>query len=384
MSAAWAQDGCTVAERIARAALSAAVEPADGAVLARVVDRGPVAVLRELRGGSTSLDRRGVVKRRIVGVDGEALLADATAAGLRFVCPGDAEWPDALGVLDESLDAAEPVPPAFGLWLRGAGRLPELVRRSVAVVGSRAATSYGERVAADLGADFAIAGWTVVSGAAYGIDAAAHRGALALGGATVAVVACGADVAYPRPHADLLDRIAEAGVVVSELPPGSHPTRTRFLARNRLIAGLTAGTVVVEAALRSGALNTATWARKLSREVLAVPGPVTSALSAGCHDLLRKDGVLVTAAGEVIDAVGQLGGDMAPLPEVDRRELDRFPVEQRDVFDAIPRWQAISVEALSEKTGVAAGELPELLARFERAGLVSVGLDGWRLRRRPR
>src|SRR5690606_23921427 len=173
----------------------------------------------------------------------------------------------------------EPAAPPLALWVRGPGRLGELGGTAVAVVGARAATSYGAHVAAELGSGLADRGCTVVSGAAIGIDGAAHRGALAVEGATVAVLACGIDRIYPASHELLLERIAASGLVVSEYPPGGVPARHRFLVRNRLIAGLAVGTVVVEAGLRSGAQRTAADAMSLGRQVMAVPGPVTSAMS---------------------------------------------------------------------------------------------------------
>ncbi|HLZ36978.1 MAG TPA: DNA-processing protein DprA [Mycobacteriales bacterium] len=183
--------------------------------------------------------------------------------GGRFVCPGDAEWPSQL----DDLHATRP----FGLWLRGGSHLRLVAVRSVAVVGARAATAYGEHVSGELAADLADAGWAVVSGGAFGVDAASHRGALAAGGATVAVLASGIDVPYPRGHDTLFDRIAHEGLLVTDWPPGAAPARLRFLVRKRVIAALTRGTVVVEAAARSGALNTARHARELGRLVMAGP-----------------------------------------------------------------------------------------------------------------
>ena len=203
------------------------------------------------------------------------------------------------------------------------GTWPTSRRRAVAVVGARACTVYGEHVAGDLAAGLGDRGWTVVSGGAYGIDAAAHRGSLAVDAPTVAVLACGVDVAYPAAHDGLLRSVRAMGVVVSELPPGARPTRRRFLDRNRVIAALGRGTVVVEAALRSGALNTAGHADELSRTVMAVPGPVTSAASAGCHELLRARGAaLVTDAADVLDLVGR-PGDRRPRPPPGLREAAR-------------------------------------------------------------
>ena len=162
-----------------------------------------------------------------------------------------------------------------------------LIAVAPGVVGSRASTAYGEHVASDLSEGLCRRGVAVVSGAAFGIDGAAHRAALAADGCTVAVLAGGLDVPYPAGHSSLMYRIRAAGLLVSEYPPGIRPARHRFLARNRLVAALSGATVVVEAGLRSGAANTAAWARALGRVVCAVPGPVTSSASAGCHALIR-------------------------------------------------------------------------------------------------
>ncbi len=226
--------------------------------------------------------------------------------GGRLVVPGDLEWPRQL----EDLGDLAP----WALWVRGTVDLRLSALRSVAVVGARAATSYGTHVASTLGSDLAASGWAVVSGGAFGIDAAAHAGALAARGVTVAVLACGVDVAYPPRHDALFARIAADGLLVSEVPPGAAPHRTRFLVRNRVIAALTRGTVVVEAALRSGSLSTAHEAERLGRPVLGVPGPVTSTMSQGVHRALRGGALLVTSAAEVVEAVGDLGADLAPEP----------------------------------------------------------------------
>ncbi|HEU5420491.1 MAG TPA: DNA-processing protein DprA, partial [Streptosporangiaceae bacterium] len=196
-------------------------------------------------------------------------------SGIRLVTPQDPEWPGQLADLGED----QP----YALWLRGNADLRFNCLRSVAVVGSRAATAYGAYVAAEFSASIAARGVAVVSGGAFGVDAAAHRGALSADGVTIAVLACGVDTPYPAAHAELFDAIAAQGVLVSEWPPGRHVSRLRFLVRNRVIAALANGTVVVEAAARSGALNTARHARDLNRRLMAVPGPITSDLSAGCH-----------------------------------------------------------------------------------------------------
>ncbi|PSL01185.1 DNA processing protein [Haloactinopolyspora alba] len=368
-------------ERTARAALSAVVEPGVTAIMRRVEAQSAARTWAAVRDGDDGLDRNETLRRRADGVDGAALLRHAERLGVRYVCPGEPGWPPQLDVMADTLDAgADAVPPPLGLWVRGEAELGAAVHSAVAVVGSRAATRYGERVSADLGSDLAGAGWTVVSGAAFGVDAAAHRGALALGGTTVAVLACGVDVAYPRGHAALLGRVAESGAVLSELPPGMRPTRSRFIARNRVIAALTRGTVVVEAALRSGALSTATWADRLCREVLAVPGPVTSALSSGCHFLVRDKGAtMVTDATDVLDAVGRLGADAAPTRVGERRPLDGLRPTPRDVREAMDAAEPSTVEGLAAATGLPAQIVMRALTELAAAGLVDGDGDGWRL-----
>lgn len=228
---------------------------------------------------------------------GEKILAELPEDA-RFIIPGDAEWPQQLNDLSA---------PPIGLYVRGDADLRMLAISSIAIVGSRSASPYGLRVAADLAADLSERGWSIISGAAFGIDAAAHRGALAVGGLTAAVLANGVDEAYPRAHTDLIRRITENGVVITEVPPGEHPTRARFLTRNRIIAALTRGTLVVEAALRSGSLRTAAQAEELMRVVMATPGPIDSVSSAGVHRWIAdRRAELVTSAAEVIELVGSL------------------------------------------------------------------------------
>ena len=219
--------------------------------------------------------------------------------GIRLVCPGDSEWPTQL----DTLGVARP----YALWLRGEADLRYCCLQSVSIVGARASSAYGEHVGTEMAAALAERSWTVVSGGAYGIDGCAHRGALAADGVTIAVLACGVDRAYPPGHEDLLASVAAQGVLVSEWPPGRTPNKLRFLIRNRVIGALTRGTVVVEAGWRSGALNTARHARDLRRPVMAVPGPVTSEGSAGCHKIIREWGaVCVTSAHDVIELLTPL------------------------------------------------------------------------------
>jgi DNA processing protein len=298
-------------------------------------------------------------------------LAVAAQAGARPVLPDRQGWP-------AQLDDLGPARPLL-LWVRGRDDVASVAARSVAVVGARACTPYGETVAGELGAGLGDRGWTVVSGGAFGVDAAAHRGALAVGGGTVAVLACGVDVAYPVAHTDLLAAVAAAGVVVSELPPGSHPTRTRFLERNRVIAALTRGTVVVEAAVRSGARNTAGHADRLSRVVMAVPGPVTSPSSAGCHRMVRDEGaVLVTSAADVVDAVGALGDDAAADLRGEDRPLDGLDLESLRVLEALPIRRWAPPDAVGRTAGLDPPTVLRTLGRLGTAGL-AVTKDGtWR------
>jgi DNA processing protein len=246
-------------------------------------------------------------------------------------------------------------------------------------VGARACSEYGTHVAATLAADLAEHGWTVVSGAAFGVDGAAHRGALAATGATIGVLASGVDVAYPPSHAGLIARIAEQGLIVGELAPGDHPTRSRFILRNRVIAALTRGTVVVEAKLRSGSLITARRAGSLGRLVMGVPGPVTSVLTAGVHELLRGDGLLVTDAADVIELVGSVGHDLAPER--------RGPVVARDllgpaaarVLDGLPARGSTDAGAIAMRAGTGLDETVGRLHELRALGFVQREGDRWAL-----
>lgn len=368
-------------ERLARAALTRVLEPGDERAGAWLRQNGPVALLRALRVADGSAERLpGMTAARLEGyrlraaaaAEPERDLAVAAAVGGRLVCPGDREWPSQL----DDLGDARPV----GLWVRGRPDLRLWALRSVAVVGARACTPYGAHMAATLGAGLAERGWVVMSGAAFGVDGAAHRGVLAVGGATVAVLACGVDVPYPRGHAELIGRVAQQGLLVAELPPGSHPTRSRFVLRNRVIAALTRGTVVVEAEYRSGSLVTARQAARLGRFVMGVPGPATSGLSAGVHELLRGEGVLVTDASEVAELVGDIG-DLASErrgPVLPRDRLD--PVAAR-VLDALPYHGPADPRDLARGAGTSADETLGRLYELHSLGFVEREGDGWRLTR---
>lgn len=373
-------------ERLARAALSRIGEARDAGLRA-VVDRlGPVEVWARLRAGATGV--AGVdltaAAARVAGTEPRRDIDRLIALGGRLVCPGDREWPtqlDELALVADATDGAVP----YALWVRGAADLVEAARRSVAVVGSRAATAYGATMAAELGAGVAERGFTIVSGGAYGIDGAAHRAALAVDGTTVVVLAGGVDVCYPTGHDALFRLVAERGALVSESPPGAAAMRHRFLSRNRLIAGLAQGTVVVEAALRSGALSTARHADRLSRPLLAVPGPVTSVMSAGCHALVRDgQALLVTSPDDVVEAVGAMGLDAAPMLRGPETSRDQLSADSQRVLDAVPVRRAVAAVRIAVTAGLdpraVTGRLAELAAR----GFVECADGGWRLARPPR
>jgi DNA processing protein len=314
---------------------------------------------------------------------------DFRASGIRLVVPGDPEWPGQLADLEDD----QP----YALWLRGNADLRFSCLRSVAIVGSRAATAYGSYVAAEFAASVAARGVAVVSGGAFGVDAAAHRGALAADGVTVAVLACGVDMSYPTAHAELFDAIAAQGVIASEWPPGRPVSRLRFLVRNRVIAALATGTLVVEAAQRSGALNTARHARDLRRRLMAVPGPVTSDLSAGCHQVIREwQGTLVTSAAEVIEHLCPVGVSLVGPPAAamgtgsqpaGRSQAppvlprDRLDLDSARVLDAMPRRGGVGTVRVAQRAGLAPATTATLLSRLATGGFIERCDEGWRLRR---
>ena len=226
---------------------------------------------------------------RIDAAQTERVIADAERHGMRMLIPGDAHWPSGIDALGDRAP--------FALWARGDTELlTEPVWGRLTVTGARASTGYGEHVTTELVQSAVEEGHRVFSGGAYGIDGAAHRAALAAGGPTVAVLAGGLDRLYPAGHTDLLTRISGHGLLLSEVPPGAAPTKWRFLQRGRLLAALSGTVIIAEAGYRSGTLHTAARAVELGRPVGVVPGPVTSAASAGCHRLLR-DGLATVITG---------------------------------------------------------------------------------------
>lgn len=309
---------------------------------------------------------------RLAAANPAADLEAGERSGARLIIPGTPAWPTQL----DQLGSGRPL----GLWAHGSAELRLACLRSVAVVGARAATSYGSHIAAEFGVGLSETGWTVVSGGAFGVDGAAHRGALAAGSPTVVVLACGVDVCYPRGHDTLFAAVRSQGVVISECPPGVHPTRARFLIRNRLIAALSRGTVVVEAAVRSGALNTAAHALTLNRHLGAVPGPITSEMSAGCHKLLReRKAVCVTSPDEMIDLVGVMGDDLAPHLQVQVRPRDKLNEVTKRVLDAIPARGGAGPASIAVAAGVGLDATLSALGGLAAAGYIERSANGWRL-----
>lgn len=374
---------------MARIALACLMEPGSAGIADQVAELGPEDVLaRVLASPAGHLARPGPV-----GPEDVPAMLDAMARqAVRVVVAGDPEFPTQLADLPE---------PPLALWVRGPLDLRVTALRSVAIVGARACTPYGERATAGLAGGLAESGWAVVSGAAFGIDAAAHRAALAAEGPTVAVLACGIDRTYPRAHDALLCRIADSGAVVSELPPGSAPLKHRFLARNRLIAALSRGTLVVEAARRSGAIATANRALELGRVVMAVPGPITSMASSGTNRLLHERtaravcdaaevaALLLEGDGSVDLGSGALPGSAAParagqLPLTGLADADLalrlagLPAEALAVHRALAPRAGREVQDVARLAGLPEAACLALLGLLEIAGLARRTPSGWR------
>lgn len=386
---------------MARAYLSRVAEAGSLAVSSFVVEHGAVEAARLVRRGAVPAHVEAATAARRARVDGADDLEVAQRHGIRFVVPESPDWPQyAFAPLYAAQQrriagwragawtaryGGEPTVP-FGLWVRGVLAVEQLGLRCVAVVGARAATSYGEHIAVEFGYGLASSDVTVVSGGAFGIDACAHRGALAAHGATVLVSAGGLERPYPQAHAGLFAEVAESGLLVSESPPGCAPQRHRFLSRNRIIAALSSATVVVEAAVRSGALNTAAHAQLLGRPLLAVPGPVTSAMSAGCHALISREenpAQLATSVDDILGVVGSSGGGRSPEPIGDesRRVYDDLDPVARAVLDGLPARSWAGEDEVAMRSGVAVREVLRALPVLRMAGLIDAGRQGYRLAR---
>lgn len=354
-------------DRVARAAWSRLAEPGDVRARQLVLERGAGSALRRVLAGAGQARWRA----RLADLDPARDLATVERFGARWIVPGDDEWPPALAALG--------VEAPFGLFVRGPLDLAAGTRRAVSMVGSRACSNYGHSVAASLAAGCAERGITVVSGAAFGIDGAAHKGALASGGATVAVLACGIDRIYPRGHDQLIQEIGRVGAVVTEIPPGSSPTRWRFVERNRLVAALAQLVVVVEAAHRSGTESTASRAGKVGVTVAAVPGPVTSPTSYGTNRLLRDGAVCVTSAMHIDELVSPIGTAAAEaVPDArPKAPHDGLAPDDLRVYDALPVRRPAPVESLVTVAGLEPPVVRAALGRLELAGLARRAGPGW-------
>ncbi|HRO31566.1 DNA-processing protein DprA [Citricoccus sp.] len=404
------------AERIARAALTRLVDPGDVLGLSAVRVWGAVRALDLL----TGRDQPSADERQELSLSVQSAGTPLTSRGWRngrerwnarsgtlaperdletlhrlgggLLIPGDPGWPPAV----EDLGPAAPV----ALWYRGTGGMPR-AERTLAVVGSREASAYGRTATRMLTGGIGARGITVMSGGAYGIDALAHQTALGSGTgepATVAVLAGGLDRFYPAGNEQLLRDVASSGLLLSEMSPGTSPTRHRFLQRNRLIAALSGAVLVVEARWRSGAQNTAGHALGLGRDLGVVPGPITSATSAGCHRLLRESpAVIVTQVEEALELLpgGLVAGSGPGTPgqrtpgtgpsggsggAADDRPHDHLTVEELLVYEALPMRNAAPVDRLCSVAGLGPGTVLGVLQKLHRQGLADQQAAGWRRR----
>ncbi|WP_199191731.1 DNA-processing protein DprA [Amycolatopsis sp. CA-126428] len=371
--------------RQARAYLLRVAEPPAAALVAFVAEHGPIAAAARVRRGDCPGE---VFKATEARRDYDLVSQDftrAAAAGARLVVPEDDEWPTwPLHALDLAArqGVAEAVQP-LALWVAGDVALGTAADRAVAIVGARAATDYGEHHAAEFAYGLAGRSVPVFSGAAYGIDGAAHRGALAAEGVTAAVLGCAVDAGYPAGHVALLNRIVRSGgAVISEYPPGTPPARHRFLVRNRLIAALTEGTLVVEAGRRSGARNTASTAGALGKVVMALPGPVTSGMSIGCHELIRDaKATLVSTVDEVLETVGRFGIAENTVSSRPKRRTDRLGPDALRAFEALAVRADRSDTEVAAESGLPLRRVRALLPELEIDGFAVRGEAGWRRRK---
>ncbi|MDM4762896.1 DNA-processing protein DprA [Galbitalea sp. SE-J8] len=377
-----------VREAFARAAWTGIAEPGDGDAGALVGALGATGALElllrrpsasELAAAADLTDERAAeaVARwqpRVIAADVLRWLRQAARFNAHLVIPGDPGWPEGV----DDLGSHAPV----ALWVRGDPDVLASSARGLALVGARASTGYGEHVTVDASAGLVERGYTIVSGAAYGIDGVAHRTALATHGRTVAFLAGGVDRFYPSGHDDLLTRIARVGAVASEVPCGVPPTKWRFLQRNRLIAAASSATVVLEAGWRSGSLNTAAHASALGRPLGAVPGPVTSATSAGCHRLVREFGAtLVTTAAEMAELaplVGPAQLDLYPERPDGARDAAEPTSDEIRVLDALAPRSSRTPHDVAVRSGLAVARAQAILGLLALDGRARETPDGWR------
>lgn len=376
-AAATALSDDAVRERYATVIWNHVTEPGDGVAGRLVQQVGAVRALRAVMAPDaatghdlTAKEFADGLKRWVPRVAPGAVavsLRIAATRGITILTRADDAWPAQLNDLREHAPLC--------LWVRGDPQRLRALTPSVALVGARAATSYGEHVARELSAGLVGAGIPVVSGGAYGIDGAAHHAALASGGLTVALMAGGAERAYPVGHTRLLDDIAEQGVVASEAPCGGVPTKWRFLQRNRLIAALSSATVVVEAGWRSGSLNTAAHAVTLNRPLGAVPGPITSAGSSGTHKLMREFGAQCITSADDIRELLQLSGVRPAAASDDDRPVTDDATRVRDAL-SMRSWR--DAGDVARRAGMAHSDVEVILGLLSLGGEVERQAGAWR------
>ncbi len=373
----------------ARVVLGWMVEPGNRELYHLVAECGPAEALARVVAGKAPGQLVAAAAARLRRHDpakiAERLLERATRLGVRLVVPESDEWPScldglaAISTTTETRFDRDTYPPQ-AIWVRGEERLDQIAARAVAIVGSRDCTDYGAHIAADFAYGLAARGWVVVSGGAYGIDAAAHRGCLAAHGRTVAVLACGVDQPYPPSNTGLFEHIATSGLLISEWPPESAPHRHRFLIRNRVIAALARGTVMVEAGIRSGARNTLRRTRQLGRAAMVVPGRATSEQSAGCHAELRRESDdrvrLVTRLEHVLEEIGELGADLAGPEQGLSRPEDTLDGRELQLFDAAPRRGALTPAEFASRAGVSLIDTLAMLPALAMRGHLRMHPDG--------
>ena len=390
-----------VAEVFARASWTGIAEPGDRCAGELIGALGPVTALTALITGwsvqriadtakaagsqLTAAETQSALERWNPRLkSGAALIAlrQAVRYSVRLIVPGDPAWPAGVNDLGDHAPIA--------LWLRGNESTLLAANRSIALVGARAATGYGEHITMEVSAGLVNRGFAIISGAAYGVDGMAHRAALASSGQTVAILAGGVDRFYPSGHDALLTRIVQSGAVISELPCGSAPTKWRFILRNRLIAAVSQATVVLEAGWRSGSLNTAGHAASLGRPIGATPGPITSVASSGCHRLIREfDATLVTSAAEMAELVDGYASATEQAPEVNPKGDPRVDVRaaagqspqvqpsRTRLNDALSLRSPRTVDDLAARTGMSIGEVQAELGSLELDGGATERERGW-------
>ena len=319
--------------------------------------------VRELPGITPMhLERLEAARRR---TDLSELRSRCVEHGVQLISYRDPEYPTLLGKVEDG-------PPLLFVQ----GDLARDDQMAVAIVGTRTASPYGLKAARRLAGDLARRGFTIVSGMALGIDAEAHRGALEAGGRTIAVMGTGADITYPPQHRELRQEIAQSGAVMTELAFGTGATRYAFPARNRIIAGLSLGTIVVEAPRESGALITAGLAAEQGRDVFAVPGSIDSPLSSGCHQLLKEGAHLVEVAEDVVEGLGIM---LQTVPTRDKRPQVDLSGDEQTVYDALGP-QPLRVDQLAEATGLGTPTVSAALMLLEVKGLARRFAGGTYLR----